>query len=84
MKVVHRRTFYIFSDAPESPKACELRNDTVLELVCIAGSDGGLAQHFLLEVVGGNLVYPTETGRMLGELDPTDNEIPTMNDQVSI
>lgn len=67
-------------ETPEPPKSCELRNDTILEVVCVAGYDGGLTQHFLLEVVGGNPIYSTEVTKV-GQ-DITDNEISTMNDQV--
>ncbi|XP_058811961.1 uncharacterized protein LOC131676713 isoform X3 [Topomyia yanbarensis] len=69
---------------PETPRNCELHNDTVPEVVCQAGNDGGLLQSFLLEVIGGavpalfNLDYtrspPTEI----------DNEISTMNDQATL
>ncbi|XP_055373639.1 B-cell receptor CD22 [Condylostylus longicornis] len=59
---------------PESPKFCELRNETSLEVVCIAGSDGGLSQHFLLEVVGGNPV----------DFNEVDSEVSTMNDQATL
>lgn len=55
----------------------------MLEVVCIAGSDGGLSQHFLLEVIGGEPIYTSETARTFGEANPADNEISTMNDQVS-
>lgn len=68
-------------ETPEPPKSCELRNDTILEVVCVAGYDGGLTQHFLLEVVGGNPIYSTEVTRV-GQ-DIIDNEISTMNDQVT-
>lgn len=76
------------TDAPEAPKSCELRNDTVLEVVCLPGSDGGLSQYFMLEVVGGDLLYGSETptgrGQTFGEtIGQPDNEISTLNDQVS-
>jgi len=51
----------------------------MLEVVCAAGFDGGLLQHFLLEVVGGSPLFHTETTR---DIDDMDNEISTMNDQV--
>ncbi|XP_015589781.1 uncharacterized protein LOC107265151 isoform X5 [Cephus cinctus] len=42
--------------APQSPLDCSLHNETsALEVNCIPGSDGGLPQHFLLEVRGGSL-----------------------------
>lgn len=47
----------------------------------MAGYDGGLAQHFVLEVVGGNPIY-TDTTRSFP--NTMDNEISTMNDQVYI
>ncbi|XP_060647593.1 sialoadhesin isoform X2 [Drosophila nasuta] len=78
------------ANAPEAPKACELRNDTVLEVVCVAGSDGGLSQYFMLEVVGGDLLYASESssagnrGGQFGEtLGNADNEISTLNDQAT-
>lgn len=46
-------------------------------MVCLPGFDGGLAQEFLLEVVGGTLLETTGD-----TIDITDNEISTMNDQV--
>jgi len=54
----------------------------------VAGSDGGLSQYFMLEVVGGDLLYASEAaagGRsQFGEtLGQNDNEISTLNDQVS-
>lgn len=67
------------TETPEPPKSCELRNDTMLEVVCIPGYDGGLTQHFLLEVVGGNPLYSLDTTRSIQDID---NEISTMNDQV--
>lgn len=66
------------SETPEPPKSCELRNDTILEVVCIPGKDGGLTQHFLLEIVGGNSVYNYDPSRTTD----LDNDIPAMNDQV--
>ncbi|KAH8306438.1 hypothetical protein KR018_011521 [Drosophila ironensis] len=77
------------ANTPEAPKACELRNDTVLEVVCVAGSDGGLTQYFMLEVVGGDLLYsgdpnPSQNRGQFGEaVGPGDNEISTLNDQAT-
>ncbi|XP_017847434.1 sialoadhesin isoform X1 [Drosophila busckii] len=76
------------ANAPEAPKACELRNDTVLEVVCVAGSDGGLSQYFMLEVVGGDLLYASESaaGRstQFGDTNVlSENEISTLNDQAT-
>ncbi|XP_046869638.1 nephrin isoform X4 [Drosophila willistoni] len=75
------------ANPPEAPKACELRNDTVLEVVCVAGSDGGLSQYFMLEVVGGDLLYASETaaaGLPRGQFgESIDNEISTLNDQAT-
>ncbi|XP_032596074.1 nephrin isoform X2 [Drosophila grimshawi] len=79
------------ANAPEAPKACELRNDTILEVVCVAGSDGGLSQYFMLEVVGGDLLYANEAGATAaggkGQFGETigqgDNEISTLNDQAT-
>lgn len=70
----------VCAETPEPPKSCELRNDTTLEVICVPGFDGGLLQHFLLEVVGGNPIYSTETTRD----QDVDNEVSTMNDQVSV
>ncbi|XP_053660841.1 nephrin [Anopheles marshallii] len=69
---------------PDAPRNCELHNDTVLEVVCLAGSDGGLMQSFLLEVVGG--VAPPAYNLDFTRGPPTeiDNEISTMNDQATL
>ncbi|XP_055853449.1 hemicentin-1 isoform X3 [Episyrphus balteatus] len=72
------------ANTPEAPKGCELRNDTFLEVVCVAGSDGGLLQHFLLEVIGGNPIYSSDTTRTFTEPETNDNEISTMNDQATL
>lgn len=70
-------------ELPDPPKFCELRNDTIFEVVCTAGGDGGLAQYFLLEVVGGNPVTP-EPGRIdFLDNNINHNEISTMNDQAT-
>ncbi|KAH8288367.1 hypothetical protein KR054_001703 [Drosophila jambulina] len=81
------------ANTPEAPKACELRNDTVLEVVCVAGSDGGLSQYFMLEVVGGDLLYSGDSGQAQGQgpnrgqfseaIGLGDNEISTLNDQAT-
>ncbi|KAH8417802.1 hypothetical protein KR222_006040, partial [Zaprionus bogoriensis] len=76
------------ANTPEAPKACELRNDTVLEVVCVAGSDGGLSQYFMLEVVGGDLLYGSDTspggrGQFGESVGQADNEISTLNDQAT-
>ncbi|XP_055618314.1 hemicentin-2 isoform X2 [Toxorhynchites rutilus septentrionalis] len=69
---------------PETPRNCELHNDTVLEVVCQAGSDGGLSQSFLLEVIGGT--PPPMFSLDYTRSPPTeiDNEISTMNDQATL
>ena len=46
------------TETPEPPTMCQLQNDTVLEVVCTAGGDGGLMQHFLLEVINSGPVSP--------------------------
>lgn len=57
-------------------------------MVCQPGSDGGLVQSFLLEVVGGApppLLYGAASSLDYTRGPPTemlDNEISTMNDQV--
>lgn len=76
------RTLGFLADPPEAPKACELRNDTVLEVVCVAGNDGGLTQYFLLEVIGGDPLYANDAGRSFADANVGDNELSTMNDQV--
>lgn len=73
--------YFLYIETPEPPKSCELRNDTYLEVVCVAGFDGGLTQHFMLEVVGGNPFYPT-TYTTRSSADFMDNDLSTMNDQV--
>uniref|UniRef100_A0A182Q665 Fibronectin type-III domain-containing protein n=1 Tax=Anopheles farauti TaxID=69004 RepID=A0A182Q665_9DIPT len=72
-------------EIPDTPRNCELHNDTVLEVVCLAGSDGGLMQSFLLEVVGGavpSAAYNLDFTR--GPPTEIDNEISTMNDQATL
>lgn len=54
----------------------------------MAGSDGGLSQYFMLEVVGGDLLYASESaaagkGQFGETVGQGDNEISTLNDQVS-
>lgn len=75
---------FVFAETPETPKSCELRNDTILEVVCVAGFDGGLTQHFVLEVVAMNpLLHPNglATKRIP---DFMDNNLSPMNDQVCV
>ncbi|CAD7085072.1 unnamed protein product [Hermetia illucens] len=68
---------------PEAPKSCELHNDTILEVICIPGNDGGLIQHFLLEAIGTAVTDSTESMRnRIQELD-SENELSTMNDQAT-
>ncbi|GAB0094140.1 Immunoglobulin-like domain [Sergentomyia squamirostris] len=64
---------------PDPPRLCELYNNTHLEVVCIAGNDGGLEQHFLLEVINGEDIY----GRAFSLPPDAENEISTMNDQAT-
>ncbi|KAL5283451.1 hypothetical protein ACFFRR_005995 [Megaselia abdita] len=73
------------ANPPESPRGCELRNDTVLEVVCVAGSDGGLSQRFLLEVISTNSLNFNNDGKaIISSIDnDVDNEISTMNDQAT-
>ncbi|XP_058985575.1 uncharacterized protein LOC109612281 isoform X2 [Musca domestica] len=72
------------ANPPETPRSCELRNDTVLEVVCVAGSDGGLSQYFVLEVVGGDPMYGVnDATRSFNDANPGENEISTMNDQAT-
>lgn len=59
-----------------------IRNDTIFEVVCTAGNDGGLPQYFLLEVVGGNPVSP-DLSRNDFDNNMNTNEISTMNDQAT-
>jgi hypothetical protein len=45
--------FDMFSEPPEKPVDCSIRNDSsAMEVNCLPGSSGGLPQHFLLEVRG--------------------------------
>ena len=73
---------FICAETPEPPKSCELRNDTILEVVCVAGFDGGLSQSFLLEVVGGIPIYNSDATKSMPDM--RENEISTMNDQVCV
>lgn len=68
---------------PEPPRLCELRNDSNLEVVCQPGNDGGLQQHFVLEAVGATSMYFNNLDSTRSTQDLLDNEISTMNDQVS-
>lgn len=46
-------TCFSFAEVPQPPLDCSLYNESsALEVNCIPGSDGGLPQHFLLEVRG--------------------------------
>ncbi|KAI8130741.1 Synaptogenesis protein syg-2 [Lucilia cuprina] len=71
------------ANPPEAPRSCEIRNDTVLEVVCVAGNDGGLSQYFILEVVGGDPLYSSDSTRTFSDASIGDNEISTMNDQAT-
>ncbi|KAM7361861.1 motor axon guidance molcule sidestep isoform 3-T3 [Cochliomyia hominivorax] len=71
------------ANPPEAPRSCEIRNDTVLEVVCVAGNDGGLSQYFILEVVGGDPLYSSDSTRTFSDASLGDNEISTMNDQAT-
>lgn len=75
-------SIYFRPELPEQPRQCELRNDTIFEVVCSVGSDGGLPQYFLLEVVGGNPVSP-DFNRNDFDNNLNTNEISTMNDQAT-
>lgn len=68
---------------PEPPRSCELRNDSSLEVVCQPGNDGGLQQHFVLEAVGATPMYFNNLDSTRSTHEILDNEISTMNDQVS-
>uniref|UniRef100_A0A1B0BBE0 Ig-like domain-containing protein n=1 Tax=Glossina palpalis gambiensis TaxID=67801 RepID=A0A1B0BBE0_9MUSC len=72
------------ANPPESPKACEVRNDTILEVVCIAGNDGGLSQYFVLEVIGGDFLENTDILASINDVvGSADSEVSTMNDQAT-
>uniref|UniRef100_A0A1B0GE06 Ig-like domain-containing protein n=1 Tax=Glossina morsitans morsitans TaxID=37546 RepID=A0A1B0GE06_GLOMM len=72
------------ANPPESPKACEVRNDTILEVVCIAGNDGGLSQYFVLEVIGGDFLENTDILPSINDVvGGADSEVSTMNDQAT-
>lgn len=51
----------------------------------MAGSDGGLSQRFLLEVISTNSIIFNSDGKpVISSIDnDVDNEISTMNDQVN-
>lgn len=69
---------------PEAPRSCELRNESVMEVICQAGYDGGLQQHFILEAIGATSIYFNNLDSTRSTHEILDNEISTMNDQVSI
>lgn len=70
------------AETPEPPTLCQLQNDTVLEVVCTAGSDGGLMQHFLLEVINSGPValppQPQAPTSATKDLDDAANEQKTV------
>lgn len=69
---MHANSPHLISPAlPEPPSNCEIENEL---LHCEPGHDGGLPQRFLLEAL--EVRHRAETAR-------EDNEISTMNDQVS-
>lgn len=68
---------------PEPPRLCELRNDSIMEVICQAGHDGGLQQHFILEAIGATSSYFNNLDSTRSTHEIVDNEISTMNDQVS-
>lgn len=81
----HKDQCFIFitpTGVPEPPRLCELRNDSNLEVVCQAGNDGGLQQHFVLEAVGATSMYFNNLDSTRSTHEILDNEISTMNDQV--
>lgn len=69
---------------PEVPRHCELRNDSIMEVICQAGHDGGLQQHFVLEAIGATSTYFNILDSTRSTHEMLDNEISTMNDQVSV
>lgn len=80
IKIAH--TLFSFIGVPEPPRQCELRNDSILEVICQAGNDGGLQQHFILEAVGATSMYFNNLDSTRSTHEIIDNEISTMNDQV--
>lgn len=76
--------FFMTLELPESPKSCELRNDTIFEVICAPGNDGGLNQYFMLEVVGGNPISPDSNHiDFIDNNNINMNELSTMNDQAT-
>lgn len=55
-----------------------------MEVICQAGHDGGLQQHFVLEAIGATSTYFNNLDSTRSTHEILDNEISTMNDQVSI
>lgn len=54
-----------------------------MEVICQAGHDGGLQQHFILEAIGATSSYFNNLDSTRSTHEIVDNEISTMNDQVS-
>jgi len=79
-----KHNVYTTIGVPEVPRHCELRNDSVMEVICQAGHDGGLQQHFVLEAIGATSTYFNNLESTRSTHEIVDNEISTMNDQVSI
>ncbi|XP_014228869.1 neural cell adhesion molecule 2 [Trichogramma pretiosum] len=57
---------------PQSPSDCSIRNESsAMEVNCIPGSSGGLAQHFLLEVRG---ILDNATSLQLQQMMPQSDQ----------
>lgn len=78
-----KKSFSQHPGVPEPPRLCELRNDSIMEVICQAGHDGGLQQHFVLEAIGASTSYFNNLDSTRSTHEIVDNEISTMNDQVS-
>lgn len=99
-KIIHSScdiiTYYnnipTFIEVPQPPGNCILSEQTgSLDLTCTPGFDGGLHQHFLLEVIsaanteGMSASSSSSLSTVTTRRHPADadNEISTMNDQVN-
>lgn len=75
---------YFLIDTPETPRACEIHNERSFEVICLPGNDGGLAQYFVLEVIGDDLSDGSQIMQESYLGGTVDNDMSTLNDEVII
>lgn len=75
---------YSNADTPETPRACEIHNERAFEVICLPGNDGGLAQYFVLEVIGDDLSDGSQIMQESYLGGTVDNDMSTLNDEVQL